>query len=108
MTIENEIADDACNETSVKYEKVIKTLENTILKLQERIANQDIAIEQLTKRLNESSSSSKNSAVRPSSSSGKTIKKLEVNVHTLFEITYHQQTCINNKVVESKDLIDTK
>ena len=39
LTIENEIADDASNETSLKYEKVIKTLENTILKLQERIAN---------------------------------------------------------------------
>ena len=88
---ENLSANPGSSETCLnKYEKSIKTLECTVLKLQERIENQDLAIEQMNIKLNE------NNSLSPSLSPvSKTIKKLETKIHTLFETNNHQQTCID-------------
>ena len=89
------------NDNSVKgsshvdvYVKAIKTLEDTILRLQDRINNQDTAIESLNKKINESNVTD-HTDTKINDRTQKIIKKLEINVNQLFETNNHQQTSID-------------
>ena len=84
------LAPDEVTSSAMPIDVPIKTLEKSLLDFDDRLSNQESAMEALTQKLDKSSSSS------PSGEHAKSIKSLESKAKTIFDAVNIQQNSIDN------------